>query len=168
MDVEYKPIPGFSHYLVSGAGEIINVNTGNKLKGTADKAGYIRVCLIDDLGKRATPNIHRIVAEAFCPGREPETEVNHIDGDKSNNSADNLEWVPHSVNLKHAYETGLREDDASPRAVIGTNIESGEQMCFSSIYKAARFLGISQGNICMCCRGIRPYASGYYWEYEDE
>lgn len=37
----------------------------------------------------------------------------------------------------------------------------------SSIYKAARDLKISQGNICMACKGQRPHAGGFYWKYEE-
>ena len=70
--------------------------------------------------------------------------------------------------MRHAYETGLRGQDTSARTVIATNIETGEQQRFASIYRAARFLGISQGNICMACKGLRPYAGGYYWDYEKE
>lgn len=70
-------------------------------------------------------------------------------------------------NLKHAFENGLREDDVSPKEIIAKNAETGEVIKFPSIYKAARFLGISQGNICMCCKGIRPMASGYLFEYAD-
>ena len=60
-------------------------------------------------GNAKTSRIHRMVADTFIPNPDPEhlTDVNHIDGDKSNNRADNLEWCDRSYNLKHAYDIGL-------------------------------------------------------------
>lgn len=51
--------------------------------------------------------VHRIVATYFCDNPEHKPEVNHIDGNKSNNRASNLEWVTRSENERHAYRTGL-------------------------------------------------------------
>lgn len=155
-------------YLISNKGYLINTNTGKQSLGSKKQTGYIEVTIQTDAGEEKSISLHRLVASYFVPVREGASEVNHKDGDKTNNSAENLEWVTHNENLKHAYITGLRPDDVSARGVIATNIETGEEMEFPSIYKAARFFGISQGNICMCCKGLRPYANGYYWRYKEE
>lgn len=162
----YAPIDGFENYLACSDGFIINAD-GNILQGTVKKTGYIEVILRDMEKAPHYKLLHRIIAQCFCEKPNGCTEVNHKDGDKRNNKAVNLEWVTHGDNLKHAYVTGLRKDDVSPKKVRATNIETGESAAFSSIYSAARFLGVSQGNICMCCKGLRPYASGYYWEYDE-
>lgn len=62
-------------------------------------------------GNAKTSRIHRMVADTFIPNPDPEhlTDVNHIDGDKSNNRADNLEWCDRTYNLKHAYDMGLHK-----------------------------------------------------------
>lgn len=154
-------------YLVCDKGYIINTKTGHTQRGSKKKTGYYEVYYRDESGKEHYKSIHRLVALYFIPNPENKSEVNHIDGDKSNNKASNLEWIDRNGNLKHAYETGLRDQDVTARPVIATNINTGEETEFTSIYKAARFFGISQGNICMCCKGLRPYANGYYWRYKE-
>ena len=165
---KFYPVAGFPWYLACDEGYLINTDNGNIIYGSKKKSGYVDVCLRDEDGLPHYYLMHRIIAEAFCEKSSQNVEVNHIDGNKANNRADNLEWVDHGENLKHAYDTGLRNDDVSPKAVVATDVNTGERMVFSSIYKAARFLGISQGNICMCCKGSRPYAGGYIWEYQEE
>lgn len=156
----YKPCDKAPYLLLCSDGYAINIKTGHVYKNVKKRTGYYEISTgKDDF------LIHRLIAKAFCDGYAPNKEVNHIDGDKSNNRADNLEWVDHNDNLKHAYLTGLRENDVSHKVVVATNMVTGEKIVFSSIYKAAQALKISKGNICLCCQGKRPYANGFYWEY---
>ena len=163
-----KQIPEFPGYIAYSDGRILNIKTGHAMIGSISNAGYIKITMKNAHGEQKTPSVHRIIAALFCeqPEGDGPFEVNHINGDKTDNRASNLEWINHSDNLKHAYIAGLREDDVSPRAVIAISMDTGEVMEFPSIYKAARFLRISQGNICMACKGKRPYAGGYLWEYK--
>lgn len=96
MEEEWKEING---YKISNYGRVIN-NKGYELKNTPDKSGYV-VCKIN-LGNGIIRGMHRIVATAFIPNPENLPEVNHIDGDKSNNRVDNLEWVSRKENQYHA------------------------------------------------------------------
>lgn len=155
-------------YMISNMGRVLNLKTGNIFIGRINrKTGYREVSAKID-GKVKWFLVHRLVAKAFCemPDDEQAYEVNHIDGDRTNAHAENLEWVTHAQNLKHSYLIGNREQDVSPKAVTATNMDTGERITFPSIYRAARFFNISQGNICLCCQGKRPYANGYFWEYE--
>ena len=166
IEKEFARVDG-TVYMVCRDGYVVNTETGHIIKPCKKKTGYFEVGL-NYGGSVHYYTVHKLVAMYFVDKPDGAEEVNHIDGDKSNNCADNLEWVTHNENLKHAYETGLRKDDVSAKAVIATNIETGEEIEFSSIYKAARFFNISQGNICMCCKGMRPYANGYFWRYANE
>lgn len=157
----YKRIEEAPNVLVCSDGYVINIDNGFIYKNIKKSTGYYEVS-INGKGR----SLHRLVAKAFCDGYEDGKEVNHIDGDKSNNKASNLEWVDHNTNLRHAFLNGLRSQDVSNRRVVATDMVTGQKLRFSSIYKAARHFGISQGNICLCCQGKRPYANGYYWEYE--
>lgn len=167
MELEFRKIFDFN-YAISNQGHIMNLSTLKILKPNLKKTGYLEAVLTDDEGNHRCALVHRLVASYFCDCKDGATEVNHIDGNKLNNIASNLEWVTRNENLKHAYKNGLRKDDVSAKSVIATNTVTGEEIEFSSIYKAARFFGISQGNICMCCKGMRPYANGFFWRYKEE
>lgn len=61
--------------------------------------------------------VHRLVAAAFIPNPHSKPEVNHKDGDKTNNHVDNLEWVTRSENEVHAYRVGLKEQGNGVRSL---------------------------------------------------
>lgn len=107
-DLNLQPIEGFDDYFVSPRGEFYSKVYGEmkKMKPYEVRDGYLRIDLFKN-GERITVSPHRIVAQTFIPNPENKPEVNHIDGDKSNNCTSNLEWVTHSENIKHAYNKGL-------------------------------------------------------------
>lgn len=101
---------------ISNLGYIIRLD-GTECYPTERKDGYY---VIKD-GRGRTVRIHRMVAQTFLPNPNYLTDVNHIDGDKSHNYLSNLEWVTRGQNIKHAYDTGLREQptgEESPNAKI--------------------------------------------------
>ena len=77
---------------------------------------YLHVNLWKD-NKGTTFSVHRLMAKTFIPNEENKPMVNHIDGNKLNNNASNLEWVTCSENHKHAFKTGLSDNTAQ---MIGT------------------------------------------------
>ena len=98
----WKPIKNYEgYYEVSDEGEIRNVKTNKILTGDYNTAGYRRVVLYTPIKQRFF--IHRLVAEHFCEGYNKNLVVNHRDGNKTNNRADNLEWVTRSQNDLHAF-----------------------------------------------------------------
>jgi hypothetical protein len=90
-------------YEVSTGGTIRNSVTGRVVHAFVGKDGYARV----QIGGK-TRTVHRVVAEAFVPLVDGKMFVNHKDGDKTNNRADNLEWCTRSENMNHAYSNGLK------------------------------------------------------------
>jgi len=91
---------------------VVNTLTGKKLKGGLSARGYPQCTLANHLGAKCFL-IHRSVAEAFIPNSENKPCVNHIDGIKTNNNVDNLEWCTHKENMKHAYDLKLRNQKGS-------------------------------------------------------
>ena len=76
------------------------------LRNHINECGYVYVRLYKD-AKGKNIKLHRIVAQAFIKNPENKRCVNHIDGNKQNNRAENLEWVTHSENMQHASDSGL-------------------------------------------------------------
>lgn len=107
----YKDIKGYEgHYKVCSNGTIVSVKDGKAkpLSILNRGAGYKSVNLSIN-NKAKSINIHRIVAEAFLSNPENKPTVNHKDGNKANNSVENLEWATYSDNNKHARVSGLNK-----------------------------------------------------------
>jgi len=101
-----KIINGFSNYTISTDGTVINTKTGLIKKPWLGKVGYYYLDLYSD-NKSTKVALHRLLAIHFIPNPENKRTVNHIDGNKLNNSLDNLEWATDGENIKHAYDNDL-------------------------------------------------------------
>jgi len=101
-------VRGFNKYIIKENGELYNFRfkLPRRIKGSIVGCGYAQIKLRKD-GILERRYLHRIVAEAFIPNPLGKEQVNHIDGDKLNNNASNLEWVTPSENMKHAIKAGL-------------------------------------------------------------
>ena len=102
-----KRISKYPKYLVTEDGKVFSEKTNKYLKTSFDKQGYERAHLYVGNYKQKTIKIHRLVAEVYLQNPLNKTDVNHIDGDKSNNCVSNLEWCTRSENCKHAFAIGL-------------------------------------------------------------
>ena len=160
----WRDIDGFENYRVSSEGRVRNKRTGRVLRSAPDSSGYMTVGLSSH-GKTHSKNVHRLVAKAFLDKREPEAyQVNHIDGNKHNNTLDNLEWVSPSENMAHAYSHGLNHWVGYNETPIRI-VETGE--VFKSQAECARAINGIQANINACLAGRRHTHLGYHYEYAE-
>lgn len=138
------------------------------MNGSITFNGYVRVGLSKN-GKVTKIRIHRLVAETFIPNPNNLKQINHIDGDKTNNNINNLEWVTPSENIKHAYRNKLIIAPKGKKSSLygkrnGLCKNSKKVICittdtiFDSIIEIERKYGISHQSISECCKGRRKYA----------
>ena len=175
--LEYKVINMFPKYKIYENGEIYNGKRFFKFGETT--YGYLSLC-VTRKEERKHFLVHRVVCYAFHPieGLDEfedyaHLQVNHKDGEKSNNCKDNLEWATRSENNLHAHRTKLNPNS---RAVV--QLEKGRTKIlgeYYSIKEASRQTGESEHNIKYFLKGqssgMRKYESFYEWKYtsnEDE
>lgn len=104
-DEASKEINGYEGlYFINKSGEIYRNN--KRLKTCITHRGYERICLCKKQVQKSFV-VHRLVAIAFVENPNNYPEVNHIDGNKLNNRALNLEWVDKKMNMQHALKMGL-------------------------------------------------------------
>ena len=171
MKEEWRDIQGYEGlYQVSNMGRVKSLNyrnTGKEgiLKRYGDCHGYPIVGLYKD-GKSKCYLVHRLVATAFCENPEGYTEVNHINEDKADCRAENLEWCSRSYNLSYnGRAKKVAEKKSKP--VIAIHKINGLSLEFPSAREAERQLGIAQNHICACCKGRLKSIGGFYWYYAD-
>ena len=165
--MEWRTITEASNYEVSTNGQVRNRTTKKILKGRLSKNGYLQVSIkIDATQKFCNRYIHRLVALHFIQNPNNKREVNHIDGNKENNTLSNLEWVTSSENQKHRHLIGNKK---TSNRHIGMFNKKGEMVKdFNSILEAvAYFNKTSRVNIDNALQGKQYTAYGYIWKYLD-
>lgn len=158
--VEWRPV--LTHeddYEVSNNGDLRNKKTGLIQAKNLIGAGYVKADLHRG-GTRTQTSVHRLVAQAFLrPGRHGE-QVNHINGVKTDNRVENLEWVSKSENEMHSrcHLGNLC------KPVIATCLETGESLEFASMDMAAKHTGVYRSGVGKCVRGEIRSAKGWTFQ----
>lgn len=130
-----------------------------KLKPSIDKDGYRRVAL-SKAGIRRYFRVNRLIAEAFVENKMNKPQVNHIDENKANDSASNLEWVTYFENWLHS-EHSRRNSRVRVQKICKQTLET---ICeYESLMEAARQNNIHQGNITNCLKGRCKSTGGFIW-----
>ena len=139
------------------------------LKAGKDRYGYLFVILCKE-GIRKAYYVHRLVATAFCENQMGYTDVNHIDEDKTNNCANNLEWCSKSYNNNYGTRNKRIAEKSTgnqklSKPVIAIDKRTGLILEFVSSREAERQTGILHSSIIQCCKGKRNSTGGFYWMY---
>lgn len=159
MDV-WKTVTDNHNYEINKNGVIRNKHTKKVMSPKNDK-GYARVTLSNN-GKKKTRSVHRLVAEVFVPNPENKPEVNHINGDGSDNRSINLEWCTRSENMKHAFDSGLKKPSGGIKKRKVKITETG--MVYGSLHECARDINGNFSRISDCLNGKRKSHKKYHFE----
>lgn len=187
----WKDITGFPGYQVSdqgrirtfwkrkhhptGYGSFNTIGSVPKIMCQSDDGnGYAKVMLYSKIdGKRYCKKVHRLVAEAFIPRYNTHCDtVDHITSGrygKLNNSVSNLRWIPRSENIQKAYRDGVCDERirCQNKAIVATDLWTGETKYFSSIKETAYHLGVDRTAISHVLSWDTAKASHYTFEYAD-
>ena len=122
--MNFRKIEFANSYGINEEAQIFSSLSGKILTNILDTSGYYRVKLVCNDGISRKFLVHRLLAQVFIPNPENKPCVNHIDGDKTNNSLSNLEWVTVLENNLHAFKIGLNSNNGSnnPRTLLSEDL----------------------------------------------
>lgn len=161
----WRDVPGYDGQLqVSNLGRLRVVRCYTRiLKPFQNRAGY-QIGTVYLNGKKIRHGVHRFVAEAFLPNPEGKEQVNHINGDKSDNRPENLEWNTCQENNLHRCQVLGFGGGRRPRPVVC--LSTGEW--FPSMTAASKATGVPVHYMIKVCKGQRDSTMGLRWAYAEE
>lgn len=178
----WKDIPDYEClYQASNFGRIRSLNRidncnkpriGKILKFFKSKNGYFQVWLSKN-GKAHIFLVHKLIAKTFLENPHNYLYINHIDGNKSNNNVDNLEWCTQSHNVNESYRLGLQKkqygkDNCHSKKINQYDLNNNFIKTWNSFMDIERYYGFNHSNLQKVCVGKYRYAYGYIWRYADK
>lgn len=142
----FYEIPGYSKYLISREGKVLNKQSKTTLAGATGEKGYVQFRITNDVGRTMSWGRHRLLGFVFKHPGTPidRLVVNHINGIPGSDDLKNLEWTTYQGNIEHAGKNGLTEK-CVPISV--RDVLTGEVRDYPSIVAYARIVGCSKDKI---------------------
>lgn len=140
-------------YAITSCGKVYSHKRKKFLKPQVNKSGYLKINLCKN-GKIKSFLVHRLVAEVYIDNPNNFDTVDHINGDKSNNSINNLQWMSQADNVRKACN----------KKVICIETER----IFDSTRAVERELGLDQSSVSKCCREKRKTTGSYHFKFYEE
>lgn len=177
--MNWKDIKGFEDlYQISDTGMIkskpkcyktgkngrITFTSGETIMKQHLNKGYYFVRLCKE-GKTSLHRVHRLVAEAFIDKEINKPFINHINGDRSDNRVENLEWCDQRQNVIHAYQIGLNKGRGG-RSIVMKDMNNKVIKPYNKISDAV-LDGFRHDCIVACCRGKHKEHKGFKWSYSE-
>ena len=169
----WRDIEGYEgRYQVSNMGRVKSLGRKDRfgrvikeriLEPAVTHNGYLRVGLHVD-GKRKMLRVHRLVCEAFHENPDNKSEVNHVNEDKTDNRACNLEWSTRTENCNHG-SRNERVAKALSKPIGQFSLDGKLIKVWQSACEARRQTGFDQGYVGAVARGKFKQAYGYIWKY---
>lgn len=173
----WKDVIGWEDiYEISNIGRIRIKDTGKiKKDHIKPNSGYHQINL-EKGNIRKTISIHRLVAETFIPNPNNLSDVNHIDGDKNNNTITNLEWLSHADNIRHGFKNNLYDINEHTKRCIKNNKKYEKNTALidpitkeikfkGTVIECANFVGLkSRGSYCSKAIKEEKEYKGYIWK----
>lgn len=182
MDEVWREVKGYEGiYEVSNLGRVRSLERFRKNNGGLQKTpqrllsldrvnhkGYVLVHLSKN-GTNKNISLHRLVADAFIPNPGGKAQVNHKDGDKRNNSVDNLEWVTGKENINHAFDAHLfKRGRAKPKKrtrPFKLSVIRDDGVIYADTNDAAKNNGVSRSAINLNIHGRTKVCAGHSFSY---
>ena len=167
MHKKLEKVKGFENcvgYIIYDDGRLYSPHKKTFLKPHKDTKGYFYYNLRSKKAKYSCPKIHRLVMLAFSKDK-PKEQINHIDGDKSNNNINNLEWCTNRENRIHGQKNGLRKEVGY--GIAQYDLDGNFIRAYDTCKEAMEHLGIKgicYGNIGRVINGKRKTAYGFLWK----
>lgn len=162
-------------YNVSNYGRIYSIPYKKIMKSRIDKYGY-EVINLKKL-KSSPMTVHRIIANLFIPNPQNKPQVNHINGIKTDNRVENLEWVTAKENIDHSIKIGLKgntngqkrsykvKQPLRRKPINQYNLKGNLLANFESQTEASEKLGINIVYISRVCRRVSQQTFGYVFRF---